>query len=379
MEAAEADDGKQCAEPCVVDVRLLVKLSELSFEKRIAGMSKKCEDVSHYASPPSLVRVDRATDASEGRAGQTRTSTTRGGKGGNSMPESAASPLAPEPTHGLFCRQEITDHRRSVEPLDRLWHRQGLPRKGAELAFSYVGERFKDRITEFAADFGSTLIFDCDVGDDAQIDKLFKACRRAWPKFDGFVHSIGYAPREAIAGDFLEGLSREGFRIAHDISAYSFPAHGQGRPALPEDKSALLTLTYLGAMRTVPNYNTMGLAKASLEASVRYLAEASAPRACASTASAPGRSRPWPPAASRTSARSSASWPSHSPIRRNVTIEDVGNVAAFLLSDLAAGVTAEIIYVDGGFSQDGADAESKVSFSGLDRNPCARRIPTSPG
>ena len=135
--------------------------------------------------------------------------------------------------------------------------------QGAELAFSYVGERFKDRITEFAADFGSSLIYDCDVGDDAQIAKLFADLTQVWPTFDGFVHSIGFAPREAIAGDFLEGLSREGFRVAHDISAYSFPA--MAKAALPylNDKSALLTLSYLGALRTIPNYNTMGLAKAS--------------------------------------------------------------------------------------------------------------------
>ena len=150
--------------------------------------------------------------------------------------------------------------------------------QGAELAFSYVGERFKDRITEFAADFDSKLVFDCDVGDDAQIDKLFADLSQTWPKFDGFVHSIGFAPREAIAGDFLDGLSREGFKIAHDISAYSFPA--MAKAALPylNDKSALLTLTYLGAMRALPNYNTMGLAKASLEASVRYLAESLGPK-----------------------------------------------------------------------------------------------------
>ena len=138
--------------------------------------------------------------------------------------------------------------------------------QGAELAFSYVGERFKDRIQEFAADFNSTLVFDCDVGDDAQIEKLFTDLSQHWPRFDGFVHSIGYAPREAIAGDFLDGLSREGFKVAHDISAYSFPV--MAKAALPylNDNSALLTLTYLGAIRTVPNYNTMGLAKASLEA-----------------------------------------------------------------------------------------------------------------
>ncbi len=150
--------------------------------------------------------------------------------------------------------------------------------QGAELAFSYVGERFKERITEFAADFNSTLIFDCDVGDDAQIEKLFVDLATHWPQFDGFVHSIGFAPREAIAGNFLEGLSREAFNIAHDISAYSFPA--MAKAALPylRDKSALLTLTYLGSDRIIPNYNTMGLAKASLEASVRYTAEALGPK-----------------------------------------------------------------------------------------------------
>ena len=151
---------------------------------------------------------------------------------------------------------------------------QACHREGAELAFSYVGERFKERITEFASEFDSKLIFDCDVGDDGQINKLFTDLAASWPTFDGFVQSIGFAPREAIAGDFLEGLSRENFRIAHDISAYSFPA--MAKAALPylNDKSALLTLSYLGALRSIPNYNTMGLAKASLEASVRYLAEA---------------------------------------------------------------------------------------------------------
>src|SRR5574343_1082454 len=152
-------------------------------------------------------------------------------------------------------------------------------REGAELAFSYVGERFKDRITEFAAEFGSDLIFDCDVGDDAQIERLFADLAQRWDGgFDGFAHSIGFAPREAIAGDFLDGLSREAFRIAHDISAYSFPA--MAKAALPHlnDKAAVLTLSYLGAIRTVPNYNTMGLAKASLEASVRYLAESLGPK-----------------------------------------------------------------------------------------------------
>jgi enoyl-[acyl-carrier protein] reductase I len=226
--------------------------------------------------------------------------------------------------------------------------------QGAELAFSYVGERFKDRITGFAAEFGSNLIFDCDVGDDAQVDKLFKDLSGTWPKFDGFVHSIGFAPREAIAGNFLDGLSRENFRIAHDISAYSFPA--MAKAALPylNDKSALLTLTYLGALRTVPNYNTMGLAKASLEASVRYLAEAVGKlpdgRSIRVNGISAGPIKTLAASGIKDFGKLLNVFAQSAPLRRNVTIEDVGNVAAFLLSDLSAGVTAEITYVDGGFS-----------------------------
>ena len=222
--------------------------------------------------------------------------------------------------------------------------------QGAELAFSYVGERFKDRITEFAAEFDSKLIFDCDVGDDAQIDKLFKDLSATWPRFDGFVHSIGFAPREAIAGDFLDGLSRESFRIAQDISAYSFPA--MAKAALPylNDKSALLTLSYLGAMRIVPHYNTMGLAKAALEASVRYLAGSLGPRGMRVNGISAGPIKTLAASGIKDFGKLLSIVEKGSPLRRNVTIEDVGNVAAFLLSDLAAGVTAEITYVDGGFS-----------------------------
>ena len=223
--------------------------------------------------------------------------------------------------------------------------------QGAELAFSYVGERFKERITEFAADFGSNLIFDCDVGDDAQIEALFTDLSKTWPKFDGFVHAIGYAPREAIAGDFLEGITREAFKIAHDISAYSFPA--MAKAALPylNDKSALLTLTYLGAIRTVPNYNTMGLAKASLEASVRYLAESLGPKGMRVNGISAGPIKTLAASGIKGFGKILSVVAENSPIRRNVTIHDVGNVAAFLLSDLAGGVSAEITYVDGGFSQ----------------------------
>ena len=223
--------------------------------------------------------------------------------------------------------------------------------QGAELAFSYVGERFKERITEFAADFNSTLIFDCDVGDDAQIEQLFVDLATHWPQFDGFVHSIGFAPREAIAGNFLEGLSREAFKIAHDISAYSFPA--MAKAALPylRDKSALLTLTYLGSDRIIPNYNTMGLAKASLEASVRYTAEALGPKGIRVNGISAGPIKTLAASGIKDFGKLLKVVADASPIRRNVTIDDVGNVAAFLLSDLAGGVTAEITYVDGGFNK----------------------------
>jgi enoyl-[acyl-carrier protein] reductase I len=235
--------------------------------------------------------------------------------------------------------------------------------QGAELAFSYVGERFKDRITEFAADFDSTLIFDCDVGDDAQIEKLFTDLAQTWPSFDGFVHSIGFAPREAIGGDFLDGLTRENFRIAHDISAYSFPA--MAKAALPylNANAALLTLSYLGALRTIPNYNTMGLAKASLEASVRYLAESLGPRGMRVNGISAGPIKTLAASGIKDFGKLLGYVAAASPLRRNVTIEDVGNVAAFLLSDLASGVTSEITYVDCGFSQTAGISKDSESVS----------------
>ena len=225
-------------------------------------------------------------------------------------------------------------------------------REGAELAFSYQGERFKERITEFAAEFGSKLIFDCDVGSDEQIAALADGLKAAWPEgFDGFVHSIGFAPREAIAGEFLDGLSREGFRIAHDISAYSFPAMAKAVLSQLRDKSALLTMTYLGAVRAVPAYNTMGLAKASLEASVRYLAANLGPKGIRVNGISAGPIKTLAASGIKGFGKLLGVFEENSPLRRTVTIEDVGNVAAFMLSDLASGMTAEISYVDAGFSQ----------------------------
>ena len=228
---------------------------------------------------------------------------------------------------------------------------QACRREGAELAFTYVGERFRERITATAAQFGSDAVFDMDVSDDAQIDATFAALGKRWDGLDGVVHSIGFAPREAIAGDFVDGLSREGFRIAHDISSYSFPALAKAAlPLMEGRKAALLTLTYLGSTRAVPNYNTMGLAKASLEASVRYLAASLGPRGIRVNGISAGPIRTLAAAGIKGFSKILSAVESTSPLRRNVTIDDVGNVAAFLLSDLAAGITAEITHVDGGFN-----------------------------
>jgi len=223
--------------------------------------------------------------------------------------------------------------------------------QGAELAFTYVGERFKDRVTQLAADFGCKLVLPCDVAEDDSIQSLFESLGQTWQGLDGLVHSIGFAPREAIAGTFLEGLSREGFRIAHDISAYSFPAMAKAAlPLMKDRKGALLTLSYLGAERVVSNYNTMGLAKASLEASVRYLASDLGPLGIRANGISAGPIKTLAASGIKDFGSILKFVENNAPLRRNVTIENVGNVAAFLLSDLAAGVTGEITHVDSGFS-----------------------------
>ena len=224
-------------------------------------------------------------------------------------------------------------------------------REGAELAFTYVGERFRERTVEFAKEFDSTLIFDCDVGSDEQIAAVFADLAKSWNQLDGLVHAIGFAPREAIAGDFLDGLSREGFRIAHDISAYSFPALAKAALPMLSADAALLTLSYLGALRALPNYNTMGLAKASLEASVRYLAESMGKRGVRVNGISAGPIKTLAASGIKDFGKILSFVKDNSPLRRNVTQDDVGNAAAFLLSNLAAGITGEITYVDGGFSQ----------------------------
>lgn len=243
--------------------------------------------------------------------------------------------------------------------------------QGAELAFSYMGERFKDRITEFAKEFNSELVFDCDVSSDEQIQRMFADLSNTWNTFDGFVHAIGFAPREAIAGNFLDGLSRENFNTALDISAYSFPA--MAKAALPylNDKSALLTLTYLGALRSVPNYNTMGVAKAALEASIRYLAEALGSmedgRSIRVNGISAGPIKTLAASGIKDFSKLLSFMATSCPLRRNITIEEVGNVAAFMLSDLASGMTAEISYVDCGFSQTAGISHSSVEKAFSDK------------
>jgi enoyl-[acyl-carrier protein] reductase I len=227
---------------------------------------------------------------------------------------------------------------------------QACKREGAELAFTYLGERFKDRITEFAAEFDSTLVFDCDVSSDEQIAALFADLGKSWDGLDGLVHAIGFAPREAIRDDFLEGISREAYRIAHDISAYSFPAMAKAALPMLRPNAALLTLSYLGSVRAMPNYNTMGLAKASLEASVRYMAESLGPKGIRVNGISAGPMKTLAAAGIKDFGKLLNFVKAHAPLRRNVTLEDVGNASAFMLSDLASGITGEITYVDCGFS-----------------------------
>ena len=234
-------------------------------------------------------------------------------------------------------------------------------REGAELAFTYQNERFKDRVAEMAGEFGSKLFVPCDVANDAEIDSLFSTLKSNWGSLDGLVHAIAFAPRESIAGDFLDGSTREAFRIAHDVSSYSFAALAKGAMPLLSKKASLLTLTYLGAVRVVPNYNTMGLAKASLEAAVRYLAASLGPRGIRVNGISAGPIKTLAAAGIGGFGKILKFVETHAPLRRNVTTEDVGNAAAFLLSDLAAAVTGEILYVDAGFSHVMAGSLSTAS------------------
>lgn len=228
---------------------------------------------------------------------------------------------------------------------------RAMHREGAALAFTYQGDGVKDRVAALAAEFGSNLLFPCDVTSDDQIDRLFTDLGGRWDGLDGFVHSIAFAPREALSGDYLDSTTREAFRIAHDISSYSFAALAKrGLPLMLGRKAALLTLSYLGAERSMPNYNVMGVAKASLEANTRYLAFSLGPRGIRVNAISAGPIKTLAAAGISGFGKILAHNERTAPLRRNVTTEEVGNAAAFLCSDLASGITGEILHVDAGFN-----------------------------
>ena len=228
---------------------------------------------------------------------------------------------------------------------------QALHREGAELAFTYPNEKLKKRVDEFAAQFGSTIVLPCDVAVDAEIEQTFVELAKHWDGLDGVVHSIGFAPAHTLDGDFTDVTDRDGFKVAHDISAYSFIAMARAaKPLLLVRQGCLLTLTYQGSERVMPNYNVMGMAKASLEAGVRYLASSLGAEGIRVNAISAGPIRTLAASGIKSVRKMLDVNEKISPLKRNVTIEDVGNVAAFLLSDLAGGVSAEITYVDGGFS-----------------------------
>lgn len=225
-----------------------------------------------------------------------------------------------------------------------------MRREGAELAFTYQ-ERFKDRVESMAKEFGSDRVFEMDVASDESIDKAFTGLKSAWDGLDIVVHAVAFAPSDAIRGGFVESTTRENFRIAHDISSYSLTAIAKAaQPMMAGRNGSFVTLTYLGAVRSMPSYNVMGLAKASLEASVRFLAADLGPQGIRINAISAGPIKTLAAAGIGGFRKMLGHVASIAPLRRNVTIEDVGNTAAFLTSDLAAGITGEVIYVDAGYS-----------------------------
>jgi enoyl-[acyl-carrier protein] reductase I len=231
-------------------------------------------------------------------------------------------------------------------------------REGAELAFTYQGEGVRDRVLELAAEFGTDRVYACDVADDAQIDATFASLRGSWDGLDGLVHAIAFAPREALKGPFHESVTREAFRIAHDVSSYSLAALAKAAaPMMKGRPAAIVTLSYLGAVRSIPSYNVMGLAKASLEACVRYLAMGMGPEGIRVNAISAGPIKTLAAAGIGGFSKILHFVEKNAPLRRGVTIHEVGNVAAFLLSDLASGITGEVTYVDAGFSNTTAGLE----------------------
>ena len=228
---------------------------------------------------------------------------------------------------------------------------EAMHRQGAELAFTYQNEKLLSRVQKIAQQTGSKIVVPCDVSSDEQIQSVFDAVAKQWDGLDIIVHSVAYAPREELAGTYIDSVTRDGFRIAHEISSYSFAALAKaGRALMKGRNGSLLTMSYIGAERCVPNYNVMGLAKASLEANVRYLAQALGPEGTRVNAISAGPIRTLAAAGINDFKKLLDYNDKMAPLGRGVTIDEVGNVAAFLCSDLASGITGEITYVDAGFN-----------------------------
>ncbi len=226
-----------------------------------------------------------------------------------------------------------------------------MHREGAELAFTYQNEKLKDRVLGFADQWDSDLVFPCDVTSDEQIEDLFSGLSEKWDGLDGIVHCLAFAPGNELDGNYVDITTREGFLTAHEISSYSFVALAKaGKELMTGRNGSLLTLSYLGAMRTLPNYNVMGLAKASLEANVRYMASSLGPEGTRVNAISAGPIRTLAASGIKSFRKMLDYNARQTPLRRNVTIDEVGNAGAFLCSDLASGISGEILYVDGGFN-----------------------------
>ena len=227
---------------------------------------------------------------------------------------------------------------------------KSMSKNGAELAFLYQNERLLKKIKPLAEDLGVETLVECDVSSDASIAKAFQAIKSKWGNIDGLVHSIGFAPSDQLEGDFTEVTTREGFQIAHDVSSYSFTALAKASLPLLNKNAALLTLTYLGSIQSLPNYNVMGLAKASLEANTRFLAASLGKRGIRVNAISAGPIKTLAASGVKDFRSMLTEYADRAPLGRTVTTEEVGNVAAFLCSDLASGITGEITYVDAGFN-----------------------------
>jgi len=228
---------------------------------------------------------------------------------------------------------------------------EAMRREGADLAFTYQNDKLKPRVEKMAAECGSNLSFPCDVSSDAEIENVFTGLQGTWDGLDIIVHSVAFAPREALEGGYVDNVSREAFQIAHDISSYSFTALAKaGRSMMNGRNGSLLTLSYLGAEKVLPGYNVMGLAKASLEANVRYMAANLGQEGTRVNAISAGPIRTLAASGIKNFRAMLDYNEQNTPLRRNVTIEEVGNVAAFMCSDLASGITGEITYVDCGYN-----------------------------